>query len=240
MRTLIAGFLACFSSGVLAQSLPQRVTPLGGVTVTFEPGGKASVSVDPNGVLLEDGRSVWLKDGDWLVSSVPDIAAPASIADCVHRPQPANRLKCFDAVAKLPQPVAAKVAMQERERPIPANEAKAIPVSASDLGIGTRKFDGKLIEMSGLSCVHADTDDYRCVTGASVTIFAKAVEPAGSREHMERVCGSVEKALRTAACKFTVRFVVGERDEDIISGYQKRTVMKVESMWAAEERRRRR
>jgi len=133
--------------------------------------------------------------------------------------------------------------MPQAERPATIEPAKAAPaaprfsvVDAADLGVGTRKYMNRDIEVRNVGCYYADVDDYRCVAsvGIGVAIFAAAIQPAPAQEYVEKKCDTLSKSI-TQACRLTVRFRYSQDDvhEDIISGFQKRTVIKLNEISAS-------
>ena len=107
-------------------------------------------------------------------------------------------------------------------------------VDASDLYVGPRKYLGKGIEVRRVRCYYADVEDYRCLTGGPAVVFSQAVEPHSIKQLIEDNCDQLRK-LQTAKCLFDIRlsFEADDVSEDIISGYQKRMVIKPASITAS-------
>ena len=65
----------------------------------------------------------------------------------------------------------------------PSKPGEYLVVDPGDLTISSNKYIGKPIEVRGMACFHADKGDYRCTDkGASVTVYAAAVEPPSAQE----------------------------------------------------------
>jgi hypothetical protein len=113
--------------------------------------------------------------------------------------------------------------------PATAQEDKAYKVvDPRELGIGSKKYMGKNLEVHNFHCYYADVKDYPCIfPGVFVAIFTKNIDPANLRTKVEDDCDNFEKAFSTSKCSFTIRFSYDEDDvtEDVVSGYQKRTVI---------------
>lgn len=77
-------------------------------------------------------------------------------------------------------------------------------LSAADMGVQTRKWQGKTIE-TRMSCFYADKDEFRCTTRSARVDFS-SITPPEARRRVEDDCDTIEKSSR-ARCTFTVRFV---------------------------------
>lgn len=100
-------------------------------------------------------------------------------------------------------------------------------VDLADLGIGSRKYSGRNLEVRGIRCYYAEVEDYRCTGSEAVSVFAKNVEPPEARKWLEENCDQVRVALSSPSCRVTLRFhyEASMTEQDIISGYQRRTVI---------------
>lgn len=117
-----------------------------------------------------------------------------------------------------------------------ATEPKPRVVAGVDMQLAPRKWMGQPVEMRRMRCLHADKDEYRCITSDSSTliIFAEAIKPAAMQDFMERSCGTFEEMMKPT-CRFTLRFTASEHGSDTISGYQKRTVIRAATVEAIRE-----
>lgn len=129
-----------------------------------------------------------------------------------------------------PKPVASP------DPPAPAlqSEADAGPVEhyqtvdIGELGIGSRKYMHRNIELRRMHCYYADVGDYRCSKpGFSiVSVFASKIEPSSAADYVEEHCDTVKKTFTTPACVVTVRFEYGPEDvkKDFVD-LQERTII---------------
>lgn len=126
--------------------------------------------------------------------------------------------------AKSESPAASSEVKNEPESQIPPLYRV---VDAVDLYVGPRKYLGKNIEVRKVRCYFADVDDYRCITDDPLVVFSRSVEPKSVRQWIEDNCDQIRK-LPTAKCLFAIRFSFDADDvsEDIISGYQKRMIIR--------------
>jgi hypothetical protein len=110
-------------------------------------------------------------------------------------------------------------------------------VAAEELGIGTRKYMHRDLEVRRMHCYYADVNDYRCVSDARVAIFAKAIEPESIKKFIEEKCDTIEKAM-SVTCTVAIRFSYGEGDvnEDLMSGFERRTVISPKSVIVVQRR----
>jgi hypothetical protein len=103
-------------------------------------------------------------------------------------------------------------------------------VDAADLFVGTRKYFGKDILLPKMHCYYADVDDYRCIApGATMlAVFTAAIEPRPAKDWVEKNCDQLKTAVASDKCRFNVRFRYDADDieDDIVSGYQKRRVIR--------------
>lgn len=113
----------------------------------------------------------------------------------------------------------------------PATAQAYRSVDAADIAVGSRKYYDKDIEIS-LKCYYADINDYRCVSGQGLAVFAKSIYPAEAKSHVEEHCGELKKVASSPRCQAKVRFRLNERDvsNDITSGYRNRMVISPESV----------
>jgi hypothetical protein len=116
-------------------------------------------------------------------------------------------------------------------------------VDAADLGIGSRKYMGKDIEVRQTRCYYADVEDYRCLIGPLVVVFAKKIVPEEAQKRIEESCDTIKKAGQSTECVSSIRFNATEFVSDIVGGYQRRTIIKPDEIilpkaGAAERRRR--
>lgn len=155
--------------------------------------------------------------------------AQVSDADCRTIGDPKARLECFDKSVAQPNPT--KLKPTESSGPslkgAEKNPPKPMVVDAVDLGVGSRKYHGKTIEVRGVWCYYADVADYRCMTESSVVVFSKAIVPVEQREMIEANCSELRKAHSTPACRRSIRFEFAGDDvsQDTISGNRTRTVI---------------
>lgn len=104
-------------------------------------------------------------------------------------------------------------------------------VDAADLGVGSRKYDGKSVIVPNMRCYYADENDYRCTADdALVAVFTKSIEPPESKALVEDRCDTIKKAAGSSACRFAIKFVVENTLQDVISGYERRTVIHPEQI----------
>jgi hypothetical protein len=85
------------------------------------------------------------------------------------------------------------------------------------------------VQFTGNTSNFKARDEYRCVTGKSVAIFAVAVEPPSAREAIENNCGEIKK-LTSPQCKKTIRLTPQEHQHDVLSGYQTRVLILAKSI----------
>lgn len=162
----------------------------------------------------------------------PNILAHVGADDCRSISDPKARLECFDKAPKSPVPAAQadtpRPAAQAKPEPLPERTApRALVVDAPDLGIGSRKYFDKPIELRGVWCYYADVADYRCMTESKVVVFSKAIIPAEHRQTIETNCSELRKAISSPACRRVIRFEFGsgQIEEDTVSGGKTRTVI---------------
>lgn len=105
-------------------------------------------------------------------------------------------------------------------------------VDHADLYITPGKFEGKGIELKRMRCFHADKDEYRCIAPGStvLAVFATEILPVKEREGIENDCGEFRKVMTSSKCLKTIRFVPIKHSEDIVNGYQKRTLILARSL----------
>jgi len=165
------------------------------------------------------------------------------LADCRAMKDDKERLACFDRV---PNPVAPAPNTSPAVAPPPAGGSKPIPidklaaasfpdatlVDAADLGVGSKKYVGKSIELRDMKCYYADVSDYRCISGRNVVVFTAAMFPDVLRLKLEKDCGELKKMTISSVCSKSIRFRFSEDevDEDMISGYQRRTIIRPEAV----------
>lgn len=102
-------------------------------------------------------------------------------------------------------------------------------VDPNELFIGAGKYLGKNVEIRNYRCYYADVGDYRCATQhTQLSIFTKTISPTSSKDWIEQNCDTMEKMARSDKCIVSIRlrFNEDEVDEDIISGYEKRKVIR--------------
>ncbi|MBB4042005.1 hypothetical protein GGR34_003690 [Microvirga flocculans] len=101
-------------------------------------------------------------------------------------------------------------------------------VDAADLSVSARKYADRDIEVRDVRCYYADIGDYRCVTRESVSIFAASIAPLEAETAIKDNCDAIKVALTSPKCRVALRFRYSAEQvgHDIISGYQKRTVIK--------------
>ncbi len=109
--------------------------------------------------------------------------------------------------------------------------AQHIGVDPSDIAVGTRKYYGKDIEFEKVNCYYADLSDYRCITGASVTVFSKDIYPAEAKEYVEKNCDQLKKTV-LPRCRVAVRFRLNEDDvdTDTVGNNRRRTVIHIDTV----------
>ncbi|MDB5507923.1 MAG: hypothetical protein JWL93_392 [Hyphomicrobiales bacterium] len=142
------------------------------------------------------------------------------------------RLQCFDTVAKKASEGAGKAILESLDSPkVEFSLSNMIVVDPADLYISPRKYVGRSLEVRNVACIHADTDDYRCISGGSVftAIFSEDVSPSQSKIEMERRCGLIRN-ISSPNCRVTIRFVPSEFEEDVVSGANKRVIFKTLSL----------
>jgi hypothetical protein len=61
----------------------------------------------------------------------------------------------------------------------PALSQEYKQVSLVDLGVNTRRFAGKPIEIRNVWCYFSDVDDYRCAGSGATAVFFKKIENEG-------------------------------------------------------------
>ena len=147
----------------------------------------------------------------------PKPLAPTT-ASTIPPPQPA------------PTPAPAPQLQASALAPDQDNVPRATIVDLMDLGIGTRKYMNRPIEVRGLHCFYADVSDYRCSGDGpfAVAIFAADIEPVAIKQFVEANCDTLQKVAVNPRCLFGVRFSYSDDDveEDVLSGMRKRTVIK--------------
>jgi hypothetical protein len=107
-------------------------------------------------------------------------------------------------------------------------------IDPSDIVDSQTKYANKDIEIKVATCYYADRRDYRCITASATpfAIFTEAILPEAQRKIVEDGCDTVEKALKSEKCLFSLRFNyrAEDVDEDILSGYQRRIVINLDSL----------
>lgn len=100
-------------------------------------------------------------------------------------------------------------------------------VDVADLGVGSRKYVGKNIEVRNVHCYYADTNDYRCTAGGGVAIFIKSIGSLASRNWVETNCDALKIAMTSNKCVMTLLFnySADDVDQDVVSGYVRRTII---------------
>lgn len=113
------------------------------------------------------------------------------------------------------------------------SDAKPRVVAAVDMELSPRKWMGQYVEMKNMRCMHADEGEYRCIEagGDGAVIFAEAVKPSERQTYIERECGTFAEMVRDK-CRFTLRFTPEKYDQDIVSGYEKRTIIMAQEIEA--------
>jgi hypothetical protein len=161
-------------------------------------------------------------------------AAKCEQAELLYGPN-GSRAAGLVTVGAAPLPVATQAA------PKPQRTVSPRVVAGADMQLAPRKWLGQPVEMRRMRCLHADKDEFRCITSDSSTliIFAEAVSPPTMQDFVERSCGTFEEMLNPT-CRFTLRFTAEQHGEDTISGYQKRTVIRAATVEAIREPARRR
>ena len=121
---------------------------------------------------------------------------------------------------------AAWCAEQTDTEPSPTRPVYKV-VDAADLGIGSRKYADRDIEVRGMRCYFADLSDYRCMSGVNVAVFTKKIENEAMKRRIENECDQLRTAAVSPRCRFDLRFRFNTDDveQDLISGYQRRTVI---------------
>jgi hypothetical protein len=152
-------------------------------------------------------------------------AAPestSSVAQGVPTPQPAA-----PPVSIIQAPPASTTVIPQQTEPSPAYKVVAV----EELGIGTRKYMNRDLEVRRMHCYYADVEDYRCVSDSRVAIFTKAIEPETAKKIIEERCDTIEKAI-SIGCTVSLRFKYTDSDvnQDIMSGFQERTVISLKSV----------
>jgi len=128
--------------------------------------------------------------------------------------------------------------------PMPKAEEAPISVNPADIAVAPGKYVGKFIEVGKLVCYYAGTDDYRCTatTPPIMAIFAKSLTSDEGQKIITEECDTLEKAFSATNCKvfLRLRFTAEDVSDDIVSGYQRRTLITVESAeirWPSARRR---
>ena len=88
--------------------------------------------------------------------------------------------------------------------PVSISSTAIKKLSASDLGVQTRKWEDRTIE-AVMNCFYADKDEFRCFVDSARIDFSE-ISPAEARRRIEDNCDTIDKSVRQA-CKFTIRFV---------------------------------
>jgi hypothetical protein len=104
-----------------------------------------------------------------------------------------------------------------------AQEIKKL--SAADLGVETRKWEGRKIETQ-LRCFYADKDEYRCIGGKARVDLSKISNPDG-KSYLEDKCDTIERMVGNA-CLVTVRFVYSGYRKEETDGGNKLTMVEAE------------
>ncbi|MGO9005476.1 MAG: hypothetical protein ACLQIQ_07720 [Beijerinckiaceae bacterium] len=157
------------------------------------------------------------------------LEAAAAVHICTEVKDDKLRLACFDKLA----PAFDVLTKGETNSTVGTKEITASyapsdyrPVDAEDLYVAPNKFKGKPIELAGVRCFYADVNEYRCIGRAhdAVVVFAKDVEPEEAKSDLEDRCGAI-KQIEAPACRKTIRFVVQDFSEDILSGMAQRLIV---------------
>lgn len=170
------------------------------------------------------------------------VATPSSAQDsaCRALKDDKARLECFDRAAKPDAPDEATATTKEVVAAFGASDYKV--VDPSDLYVAPTKYTGKPVQVRNVQCLHADKDEFRCIApGASILlVMAADITPSAARTALEDTCGTM-RAMPTAACRRTIRFVPLMNAGDVVNG-RNRVVIATPSaeVVAGEEPRRRR
>jgi len=124
--------------------------------------------------------------------------------------------------------MAAAVSLAGIVSPAAAQSPEYKLVDAADLSVSPGKYINRDIEVRNVRCYYADIGDYRCVTGESVSIFASSITPLEAETLIKDNCDAIKVALTSPKCRVALRFRYDAEHvgHDIISGYQKRTVIR--------------
>lgn len=183
--------------------------------------------------LIKSGQCYLMKDG--------------TVLDVLDETKLNEKIKLAHVVVKDPlfKPMTGYTVIVDSQR---ASEKRTFAddeykaVDAADVFIGSRKYLGKPIQLKGMHCYYADVDDYRCVASDNtmLAVFTKKIEPASVRDLVEKNCDQLKTAMTTARCAFNVRIVYDSSDvnEDLVSGYQQRKVIRLDSVSLVQEERR--
>lgn len=78
-----------------------------------------------------------------------------------------------------------------------------------ELGATPKRFHNHPIEIARVKCLRGGPDEYRCVPASDndLTFILRAIEPASSREIIDRDCSSLAETLRRRSCTVTLRMV---------------------------------
>jgi len=102
----------------------------------------------------------------------------------------------------------------------------------SDLAVAPRKYVGINIELRRVRCFYADVNEYRCFGGMPpVTIFSRGLTSEGGQTDIQQSCDTIKKAEHSRDCVVSLRFrfEASDLDEDVVSFYMKRTVIKTDT-----------
>jgi hypothetical protein len=77
-------------------------------------------------------------------------------------------------------------------------------LSSRDLGVQTRKWDGRTVE-GRMSCFYADKDEFRCIAGTA-RLDLSNITPLFERQKIEKECDTIDRSERSV-CTVNLRFV---------------------------------
>lgn len=149
-------------------------------------------------------------------------------------------------VSARPKILAEAPATQRQTFPAPAASAQVEPsarvVAGIDLELAPRKFMGQRLEIRSARCLYADVNEFRCIPNdlATLVVFTDDINPEAEKARLMSQCATFAD-LTKDRCRVTIRFTPRKHDEDIVSGYQKRTIIfsdAVEVVARSERRRR--
>lgn len=122
---------------------------------------------------------------------------------------------------------AASAALAQKPQPGPGEKR----VEAADLVLAPKKYAGVALMVPEFRCYYANVEDYRCIAvraHPALAVFTKSIVDDFIRKQIEATCDTIKVAMVSNKCRLILHFTfsVDQIDEDIISGFQQRVILR--------------